>query len=644
MDSPLDEGEAAVSLIKKGATLLKCARQGDPHFRFFCLSEDNERLTWSSPKKKSEESSVRIREVTELRLGQKTPVFQKRRVPQYEHLSFSLLYGQRTLDIVCKDKKEFETWVKALKVLVSTNKIDSPRLNGLSVGHANSLPSETTQGLRQSLGLETDEECLQVSFRGNTTVVVSRENKCDIYTWGQGENGRLGHDDECDQLIPKVVESLLGKDIRAIFCGPSHSAVVSMNGQLWTWGSGGSGKLGHGHMRDRFSPTWVKAFQDLENETRLAPINRCGSAPSYSLQALRNSSPSSLANASSLAVGSPAGVSPANYRGARALWVGCGESHTAVLVDAAKVYVWGNASQGRLGLGTELDVPLPKLLPLRSKRVVFVTCGYFHTALITDQEEVFTWGGNDKGQLGLGDLVSRKEPQEITWFSHLHVSHIVCAMWHSAAINRSGQVYTWGEGGQGQLGHGDKAIQLKPKRVEYFSGTSPNLKVKRIDCGDFHTVTISEGGKVYSWGQGEYGQLGHGPSITSSDCPQPIGSPLETGVVDIACGSYHVLALTDKGQVFTWGYGANGRLGHGDEEWQFFPRIVEAMIGKHVCTIAAGGSHSAATILHGWVPDSESPLCMACKTLFTFVKRRVSFFPCLFGLLTRSRLHLDTVC
>ena len=70
----------------------------------------------------------------------------------------------------------------------------------------------------------------------------------------------------------------------------------------------------------------------------------------------------------------------------------------------------------------------------------------------------------------------------------------------------------------------------------------------------------------------------------------------------------------------------NGRLGHGDESDQKLPKIVMQMVGKHVKQVACGGSHSACTILHGWVPDDEVQLCMSCKSPFTFYKRKVCSF------------------
>ena len=95
-------------------------------------------------------------------------------------------------------------------------------------------------------------------------------------------------------------------------------------------------------------------------------------------------------------------------------------------------------------------------------------------------------------------------------------------------------------------------------------------------------------------------------------------------MVQIACGANHTAALTDNGQLYTWGCAVNGRLGHNDEKNQWTPKVVISMAGKTVRQIACGGSHSTCTVIHGWIPDSETDWCMACKRPFTFVNRRVS--------------------
>ena len=67
---------------------------------------------------------------------------------------------------------------------------------------------------------------------------LSPTDSSDVYTWGHGVSGRLGHGDEKDHVVPKVVQSLLGKEIRAVSCGPSHTAALNASGELFTWGAG----------------------------------------------------------------------------------------------------------------------------------------------------------------------------------------------------------------------------------------------------------------------------------------------------------------------------------------------------------------------------------------------------------------------
>ena len=156
-------------------------------------------------------------------------------------------------------------------------------------------------------------------------------------------------------------------------------------------------------------------------------------------------------------------------------------------------------------------------------------------------------------------------------------------------------------------------------------------------CADFADL-----GEVHTWGDGKYGQLGHGKAISQFNKPLKIAGALSGRiVVQISCGANHSAALTstllcslptraeltvgvDTGQLFTWGHSVNGRLGHGEEgEDLRLPKVVSALAGKHVRQVACGGYHSACTVTHAWVPDEESDQCMACKKAFTFVNRRV---------------------
>lgn len=98
---------------------------------------------------------------------------------------------------------------------------------------------------------------------------------------------------------------------------------------------------------------------------------------------------------------------------------------------------------------------------------------------------------------------------------------------------------------------------------------------------------------MYTWGRGEDGQLGLGDT---SDQYHPIlvEALQDRQIVQISCGSGHTVVLTDDGKVYTWGRGDDGRLGHGDNGWKFAPRLVEHLEDKEVCQVTCGSYHTAA--------------------------------------------------
>lgn len=79
--------------------------------------------------------------------------------------------------------------------------------------------------------------------------------------------------------------------------------------------------------------------------------------------------------------------------------------------------------------------------------------------------------------------------------------------------------------------------------------------------------------QILSWGDGEDGKLGHGDTLTL-DTPKLIDSLLSKRIFYIACGGAHSAAITSEGELYTWGQGQYGRLGHGDEVSQFTPKLV----------------------------------------------------------------------
>lgn len=108
--------DKAIASLKKGSYLLKYGRRGKPKFCPFRLSSDESALIWYSG---NEEKQLKISQVSRIIPGQRTAIFQRYPRPEKEYQSFSLIYNDRSLDLICKDKEEAEVWFAGLKALIS---------------------------------------------------------------------------------------------------------------------------------------------------------------------------------------------------------------------------------------------------------------------------------------------------------------------------------------------------------------------------------------------------------------------------------------------------------------------------------------------------------------------------------------------
>lgn len=177
IDGPYKE----ITLMVNGSTMLKAGRLGRPHFRKFQLSPDLKLLQWESPNKDKAETSISIKQIQELVKGQKTKVFEGNPIPEYEAISFSLLYKQgnllRSLDIVCKDRTEYDFWTVGMEALI----IGFDDVDGIG-SFSKTMSSEDISSSKLSL---------EFGLIGQRISV--KEDACDIYTWGASVKGTLGH-------------------------------------------------------------------------------------------------------------------------------------------------------------------------------------------------------------------------------------------------------------------------------------------------------------------------------------------------------------------------------------------------------------------------------------------------------------------
>ena len=156
---------------------------------------------------------------------------------------------------------------------------------------------------------------------------------------------------------------------------------------------------------------------------------------------------------------------------------------------------------------------------------------------------------------------------------------VAAGRYHSAASTSEGEVMTWGCNWNGELGHGDQQNRTRPTKLgrEVFGGSA----VMMVSCGGFHTMAVTEVGRLFTFGWGICGELGHGDR-NDRNVPVEVGGARFRGarIVFAAAGCWHSGVVTSEGGIWTWGEGINGRLGHNDQETQLVvPKEVEGELG-----------------------------------------------------------------
>lgn len=417
------------------------------------------------------------------------------------------------------------------------------------------------------------------------------ESLGDVFLWGEiwsdvasGDGPAKTFPSKSDVTIPRLLESNVVIDVHQIACGVRHFSLVTKQGELFSWGEESGGRLGHGIEKDFGRPRLVEFLA----------------------------------------------VTNVDY-------VACGEFHTCAISTAGDLYTWGDGSHnaGLLGHGTDASHWIPKRVsgPLEGLVVSAVACSTWHTALATVDGKLFTFGDGKFGVLGHGDRESLKYPKEVQALNGLKTLKVACGVWHTAAIveitsqqgniSTSRKLFTWGDGEKFRLGHGNKEMYLHPTCISALI----DYNFHQLACGDTLTLALTTSGHVYSMGSPAFGQLG----TPQSDGKLP--SLVQDGLVgefveEISCGAYHVAVLTSRSEIYTWGMGANGRLGHGDFEDRKIPTLVESLKDRHVKSISCGASYTASICIHKWMSGADQSVCFGCKQAFGFTRKRHNCYNC----------------
>ena len=292
----------------------------------------------------------------------------------------------------------------------------------------------------------------------------------------------------------------------------------------------------------------------------------------------------------------------------RAVAVAAGLAHALALSEFGSVFAWGAGHWGQVGDGRRAVCPLPREVKgvLTNRRVKAIAGGDCHSLAVTDDGQLFAWGGGECGQLGVGSTDDVLSPVQIGGaLTGRRVKQVAAGGDHSLALLEEGRLFAWGSNSYGQLGTGGReGWQLVPIEVGGALGAPATRalqltheRVKGIAAGGMHSLALTESGLVFSWGNGFNGQLGLGSTHDEPQAAQVFGILAGVTVKLLAAGAHHSAALSDSGHVYTWGCGECGQLGCGTLSDACLPVLV--VWRQRATEVNCGGHHTAALTAEG---------------------------------------------
>lgn len=422
--------------------------------------------------------------------------------------------------------------------------------------------------------LQTQGMIIDIAAGAEHCLVVNHYHE--VYSWGKGKQGRLGHNSESSQLTPKMIQYFTENKIRVvqIAAGEQHSAAITDDFKLYTWGCGANYRLGHGTLQTMLKPCLNTYLKD-----------------SFATR------------------------------------VSCGATHTLCIASTGHIYAWGSGMNGRLGIdvaGFEDHTIPARVAPLSEdfQNYYFseVCAGPHQSFGLTDEGQLFVWGSIKFKTLGLINL-----KKDVYMPTLLKSSFI---RFHRTKEQKKGE----------KVESRNSQIDVKNSYdLKFQKKISPNgnaLKIKRIFCGETNTVFLMVNGDIYITGSGEYGQLCIDPEkkgeeflheksalreifsegeVLYSNTPIYLSINLEIKFKHIAVGLHHIIAIDIEGKAYAWGKNTEEQLGLGHTlKYVCKATVIEQVSHRKFAMAVASHTYSALLTETGeiWVFGTAESGCL----------------------------------
>jgi alpha-tubulin suppressor-like RCC1 family protein len=416
-----------------------------------------------------------------------------------------------------------------------------------------------------------------------------------LYAWGDNTNGVLGDGTTINRSLPLQI----GTSSWTLISSSDSSHGIDINGNLWAWGLNSTTQLSDGTTVNKSTPVLSAR---VPSTTAIVSWNAVSAGLSHSvgIDTTGNLYTWGLGTTGQLgdntAITKSSAVKFGLIFGTNLSWtsVSAGGLVTTGITSANTLYTWGNNTNGQLGDYTSVTKSSPVLINIYNEALniynyswTSVSAGSSHTAAIQTTGALWTWGSNVNGQLGDGTTIDKSSPVKIGTSSWSIVS---AAASHTAGVTTTANtLYTWGGNLFGQLGDGSTTDKSTPTQI--------SSSWTYVTAGFWSTAGIKNG-FGYAWGYGIFGLLAN-ISVGSRSTPAflPNNKPF-TSWKSISAGGQHSSGINAAdNSLWIWGLNNNGQLGDGTTIYK--PDIDTFLSEKSWTSVDAGGTHTVAIDITG---------------------------------------------
>ena len=390
----------------------------------------------------------------------------------------------------------------------------------------------------------------------STSFTLALDKYGRVWSWGYNDVGQLGNNAVTSQRTPV---SVLGAV--KTFCEISNGVnqafalAIDKNGRAWAWGVNGNGQLGNNTVISQRTPVSVLGAVKTFCKVSVGGFHSLAIDKNGRLWAWGNNSNGQLGNNTS----ANSVCTPVSVLGAVKTFchIAGGNSQSVAIDKNGQAWGWGFNGSGQTGDGSATDRLTPVSVQGQKKTFCKIASGNGVTLSIDNYGRLWAWGFNGNAQIGDDSTIPKRTPTRVC--NTRTFCEVRGANTHVLAIEKNGQVWAWGTNTSGQLGNFYISSVLTPVSVAGAVKT-----FCQINAQNTHSIALDKNGKIWTWGRNDVGQLGIGSTIDYVTTPRSLyGNKTFCKINNNEVGSYSA-AIDYQGRVWSWGQNTFNQLGTND--------------------------------------------------------------------------------